>query len=130
MGLRYNAHPFKKQPITQALTGIFMSSKRNELSNQEIKHFRRIGHGLNPVVMLGNNGITDGVIEEVVRALHDHELIKIKVIGDDREERQAVIQDIAKKTNCIVAQTIGKVALLYKKNPKANPKLSNIARFG
>lgn len=98
------------------------------LNNQEVKALRRIGHNLNPVVMLGNNGLSEGVIEEVLRALHDHELIKIKVIGEDRDERRALIQAIAEQTNAEIAQTIGKVALLYKKNPQANPKLSNIAR--
>lgn len=99
------------------------------LSRQQIKDFRRIGHQLNPVVILGNNGVSEGVCEEIKRALHDHELIKIKLIGDDREERKAIVNEIAALTDSAVAQMIGKTALLYKNNPQANPKLSNILRF-
>ena len=98
------------------------------LSIQERKRLRQIGHALNPVVMLGGQGLTESVIEETNRALNDHELIKVKIAGEDREARTAAISEIAQVTGAEVVQTIGKIALLYKKAAKQNPKLSNLVR--
>jgi RNA-binding protein len=98
------------------------------LSIQERKRLRQIGHALNPVVMLGDKGLTESVVEELNRALNDHELIKVKVTGEDREARAATITKIANVTGAEVVQTIGKIALLYKKAAKQNPKLSNLVR--
>lgn len=99
------------------------------LSIQERKRLRQIGHSLNPVIMLGGQGLTESVIEETHRALNDHELIKVKVAGEDREARADAIDALAKTTHSEVVQKIGKVALLYKKAPQQNAKLSNLVRF-
>ena len=99
------------------------------LSIQERKRLSQIGHALNPVVMLGGSGLTENVVEEILRALNDHELIKVKIAGEDREERAAIIVEIASTTGAEVVQTIGKIALLYKKAAKQNAKLSNLVRF-
>ncbi|MEY2862371.1 MAG: ribosome assembly RNA-binding protein YhbY [Pseudomonadota bacterium] len=99
------------------------------LSNQERKRLRRIGHALNPVIMLGNNGLSEGVIEESTRALNDHELIKIKVFGEDRDERRALMAGLCDATGAVVVQQVGKMALLFKKAAKPNADLSNLVRF-
>ena len=98
------------------------------LSIQERKRLRQIGHALNPVVMIGGQGLTENVIEETTRALNDHELIKVKIGGEDREARAAVIEAIAEATGAEVVQTIGKIALLYKQAKPQNPQLSNLVR--
>ncbi|RKG29220.1 YhbY family RNA-binding protein [Acinetobacter tianfuensis] len=98
------------------------------LSIQERKRLRQIGHVLNPVVMIGDKGLTENVVEELNRALNDHELIKVKVGGEDRTARAATITEIADATGSEIVQTIGKIALLYKKAAKQNPKLSNLVR--
>ena len=98
------------------------------LSIQERKRLRQIGHALNPVVMIGGQGLTDSVIEETVRALSDHELIKVKIAGEDRDARAEVTEAIAQATQAEVVQKIGKIVLLYKKASKQNPKLSNLVR--
>lgn len=100
------------------------------LSNQESKQLRKIGHHLNPVVMVGGNGLTTGVFEEIQRALHDHELIKIKIPAGNKTERNQLSQEIAKHCQAQVVDQIGRVLLLFKKNTQANPKLSNLIRFG
>lgn len=100
-----------------------------QLSTVEIKKLRAIGHHLNPVVMLGSNGLTDAVLEETERALNDHELIKVKVAGEDRELRQHMIEQLAAETQAHVVQKIGKMALLYRKAVEQNQNLSNIVRF-
>ncbi|KOR14397.1 ribosome assembly RNA-binding protein YhbY [Acinetobacter soli] len=98
------------------------------LSIQERKRLRQIGHALNPVVMIGGQGLTEGVIEETNRALNDHELIKIKIAGEDRDTRAQVIDALIAETQAEVVQKIGKIALLYKKAAKQNPNLSNLVR--
>jgi len=99
------------------------------LSTQERKRLRRIGHELNPIVMLGNQGLSDGVIEELHRALADHELIKVKVAGEDRELRHTLIDSVIAVSGAEVVQQIGKIILLYKKAEKRNVHLSNLVRF-
>lgn len=95
----------------------------------DIKALRGIGHKLEPIVMIGGNGITDSVIEETLRALNDHELIKIKIPAGDGETRKAYGDELATATNAEVIHRIGRMVLLYKANPEPNVKLSNLHRF-
>lgn len=99
------------------------------LSIQERKRLRRIGHLLNPVVMLGTHGLTENVIEEARRALADHELIKVKVSGEDRELRASLVQSLLDATGAELVQSIGKIILICKFATKRNMHLSNLARF-
>ena len=99
------------------------------LSIAEKKRFRRIGHELSPVILTGGSGVTEGVLAETDRALEDHELIKVRVNGEDREERAAAIQMIAARTKSQMVQSIGKVVLLYRPARKPNAKLSNLLRY-
>jgi RNA-binding protein len=98
------------------------------LSTAEKKRLRQIGHHLNPVVLLGGNGLTEAVIAEIDARLEDHELIKVRVGGEDRAARLAAIEEIANATKSEVAQIIGKLALLYRAARKPDPKLSNLLR--
>lgn len=98
------------------------------LSITEKKRFRQIGHQLNPVVMLGGQGLTEGVMAEIERALEDHELIKVRIGGEDREARRAVIDAITGQTRSEAVQIIGKLVLLYRAAKQPHPKLSNVMR--
>lgn len=98
------------------------------LSNVQKKQYRLIGHALNPVVMIAGNGLTEAVLTEVDRALEDHELIKVRISIMDRDVRSELIAEISKIMKCEVVQTIGKVALFYRKALEPNPKLSNLLR--
>lgn len=99
------------------------------LSTAEKKRFRRIGHELSPVILTGGQGLTEGVLAETDRALEDHELIKVRINGEDREERAAAIQFLAKQMKAQIVQIIGKIVLLYRPARKPNVKLSNLLRF-
>ncbi len=92
------------------------------------RQLRAIGHKLKPVVMLGSAGASEGVLAELDRALNDHELIKIKVSVDEREDRSALVDQIAATCAAEVVQKIGKTALLLRRNPRPNPKTSNLIR--
>lgn len=92
------------------------------------KHLRSIGHNLSPVVIVADKGLTEGVIEETLRALSDHELIKVKFSIGDRDVRQQMINELIIATNADLIQTIGKIALIFKTADKPNPALSNLLR--
>ncbi|QFT86540.1 RNA-binding protein YhbY [Halomonas sp. THAF12] len=99
------------------------------LSQAQKKAFRSIGHHLDPVVMVSENGLTEGVLAELDRALTDHELVKVKLALAEREDRAAVLEALVAESGAELVQKIGKVALFYRHNPRVNPKLSNIKRF-
>lgn len=94
------------------------------------KALKGIGHRLEPIVTVGSNGISEAVITETARALHDHELIKVKLPAGDAETRKACGLALAEATGSKLVHHIGRMALLFKKNPDANDKLSNLSRFG
>ncbi|MEK9713910.1 MAG: YhbY family RNA-binding protein [Thalassolituus sp.] len=98
------------------------------LSNEQKKAYRSIGHTLNPIVTVASNGLTDGVMDELNRALDDHERIKIKVSVGDRDVKKAVIAELVKQTGAELVQQIGNTALLLRRNPKAKAALSNLQR--
>ncbi|TCS38207.1 ribosome assembly RNA-binding protein YhbY [Reinekea marinisedimentorum] len=99
------------------------------LKQEQKKRLRTIGHKLNPIVMIGEKGLTDTVMAEINRALDDHELIKVKVVAEDREDKKAMIEELVAETGAELVQTIGHIALLLRKSDEPNPKLSNIIRF-
>lgn len=101
---------------------------KSKLSNDTRKHYRNIGHNLSPIVTIAGNGLSEPVIEELNRALEDHELIKIKLAVVDRELRGEMTQEAAKQTGSEIVQTIGKVALLFRAAQQPNPRLSNVLR--
>jgi len=78
------------------------------------KRYRTIGHGLKPVVIIAGKGLTEGVLNEVNRALDDHELIKVKLAMEDREERKQVVGELCEQAGAEVVQTIGKVVLMFR----------------
>ena len=98
------------------------------LSNEQKKAYRAIGHTLNPIVTIASKGLTEAVLEEIGRALDDHELIKIKVAVGDREVKKVVIKALVEQTGAELVQQIGNTALLLRRNPKAKANLSNLRR--
>jgi RNA-binding protein len=73
-------------------------------------------HSLKPVVLLGNKGLTDAVVNEINLALDHHELIKVKVPTLDKELRVAIIDEICHQTKAELVQVLGQIATLYRKN--------------
>ncbi len=99
------------------------------LTQEQKKQFKSIGHHLKPVVTVAEQGLSEGVMAELDRALNDHELIKIQLRLADRDDRAAILTELCQQSSATLVQTIGKMALIYRKNPNANPKLSNVQRF-
>lgn len=95
-----------------------------QLTNKQKQFLKSLAHPLKPVVMLGANGLTEGVMAEIDLALNHHELIKVKVPGDDKEERQLICQAIVRESGAALVQVIGKTIILYlHKNEDAKIRL-------
>jgi RNA-binding protein len=97
----------------------------NKISTKELTQLRAQAHKLNPVVIIGNNGLTPAVLLEIDRALNDHELVKIKVSIKDRSEKLIVINALCKQSNAILVKTIGHIAIIYRKNLKLKKEGKN-----
>lgn len=86
------------------------------MNSAEIKKLRAAAHNLNPVVMIGQAGLTAAVLAEIDSALNAHELIKIKIRAE-KEERLQISQQICEETDAELIQNIGQIAVVYRKNP-------------
>ena len=85
------------------------------LSAAERKSLKARAHPLEPVVLIGNKGITDEVLKEVEAALKAHELIKVRAPGLERDARDEAMQTLCERTGAESVQTIGKVLVIYRK---------------
>jgi RNA-binding protein len=74
-------------------------------------------HGLKPVIMIGQAGLTEAVLKEIELALDTHELLKIKIRAE-REERKVIQQHICTETSAELIQSIGQVVVIYRKKPE------------
>lgn len=89
-----------------------------QLSEKQRRHLKGLAHPLKPVILMGNSGLTEAVIAETQRALNDHELIKVRLPGLDREDRDAALALLAERTTSTMVTRIGHVAVLYKPHPQ------------
>ena len=92
----------------------FKNVKFMKLNSKQISHLRGLAHSLSPVVMIGNAGLTENIVKEIELNLNAHELIKIKVAGDDRDARKALYLEIVDKTNSLAVLHIGKQLVFYR----------------
>ncbi|WP_432452172.1 MULTISPECIES: ribosome assembly RNA-binding protein YhbY [unclassified Agarivorans] len=84
------------------------------LTNKQKQHLKSLAHNLKPVVMLGSNGLTEGILAEIDIALAHHELIKVKIATDDREMKQLIADTIVSKAEAVKVQVIGHILILYR----------------
>ncbi len=92
------------------------------LNNKQKQHLKGLAHPLKPVVMLGNNGLTEGVLAEIELALEHHELIKVKIAAEERETRTLIADAIVRETGASNVQIIGNILVLYR--PTKERKIS------
>ena len=93
------------------------------LSIKQKQFLKGLAHHLSPVVMLGGNGLTEGVLAEIDNALNHHELIKVKIAGADRETKQLIIDAIVRETQSSNVQTIGHILVLYRPSEEGKIQL-------
>ena len=99
-----------------------------EDGQEQLRQLRAKAHVLHPIVTVGRQGLSQRLLDELDRALNDHELIKIKLAISDRITRNRVIQELCQRSGASLVQHIGRVATLLRPSPKANPKKSNLQR--
>jgi RNA-binding protein len=92
------------------------------VNSKQISYLRGLAHNLNPVVMISNKGLSEAVLKEINLNLDAHELIKIKVAGDDRELRAQLLVEICAQTNAEAIHHIGKQLVVYRKST-TKPKI-------
>ena len=93
------------------------------LSTKQKQFLKGLAHHLSPVVILGGNGLTEGVLAEIDNALNHHELIKVKIAGADRETKQLIIDAIVRETQSSNVQTIGHILVLYRPSEEGKIQL-------
>lgn len=89
-----------------------------QLNEKQRRHLKGLAHPLKPVILMGNAGLTEAVVAETARALADHELIKVRLPGQDREARDAALAQLAERTGSNMVTRIGHVAVLYRPHPE------------
>jgi len=99
-----------------------------QLSSDERRELRARAHNLNPVVSIAENGLTEAVLKEIEVNLRAHELIKIRVYGDSRENRAAYLEQICKELGAAPVQQIGKLLVVYRPAPADAAKAPKITK--
>jgi len=92
------------------------------LTGKQKNYLRGIAHNKNPIVTIGNKGLTDAVMAEIELALDHHELVKIKLPSNDKAEKVALIAQITGKSESEPVQLIGRIGVIYRASDE--PKLS------
>jgi RNA-binding protein len=93
------------------------------LTGKQRRHLRGLGHALKPLVQVGQDDLTDGVISACDQALTDHELIKVKVGEGASTARHEAGEQLAQRTKSELVQVLGRTLLLYRRHPE-KPKIS------
>jgi len=86
------------------------------LSRPQIKYLVSLAHSLKPVIMIGQHGVTDNILKDLDIALDFHELVKIKIAGEDRESKNTIIEQLCKSSAADKVQAIGKTLTLFRRN--------------
>jgi putative YhbY family RNA-binding protein len=89
-----------------------------ELTAEERRALRARAHGLSPVVSISENGLSEAVLKEIDASLKAHELVKVRVYGDDREQREAWMAEICQSLVAAPVQHIGKLLVIWRPEPK------------
>ncbi|ABL01900.1 protein of unknown function UPF0044 [Candidatus Ruthia magnifica str. Cm (Calyptogena magnifica)] len=85
-----------------------------KLTNNQKKFLRSKGHSLEPIVMVGQHGLSESVLVELKATMEKHELLKIKIRIDKREEKQKIIAKIISIYNAYLVQVIGNIVVIYR----------------
>lgn len=85
-----------------------------QLNKQQKKYLRASAQSIKPIIIIGQKGINDALIAELLNTLESHELLKIKIRAESRDDRQNIITKIISLTNAQIVQVIGGVLVIYK----------------
>jgi len=103
-------------------------SRPEPLTGPQRRRLRALAHDSQPVAQLGRHGLSEAFLAELDRALAEHELIKVRLRGAEREEREMVVNELGERLGCAPVGLVGQVAILYR--PAAEPERRRIALDG
>lgn len=89
-----------------------------DLTPARRRELKARAHSLEPVVMIGDKGLSPAVLKEIDVNLNSHELIKIRVAGDDRALRESFLRQVCAALAASLVQHIGKILVIYRENPE------------
>jgi len=89
------------------------------LNNAQIRHLKSLAHPLKPVVIIGEKGVSEAVLQEIENALAAHELIKVKIRAEERADREQMIEAICAATGAAKVQRVGHILTLFKRSKEA-----------
>lgn len=95
-----------------------MTSTPTALTGKQRSYLRSLAHPLKPIVQIGHGGLTDAVLTAIDKALLTHELIKVRITGNDEIDADELTTDIEQRTRSSVAQVIGKTLVVYRGRKK------------
>jgi putative YhbY family RNA-binding protein len=90
-----------------------------ELNSSQRRALRARAHSLHPVASISQNGLSDSVLAEIDRGLKAHELIKVRVYGAERTEREALMIEVCTRLEAAPVQHIGNILVLFRENPES-----------
>jgi RNA-binding protein len=91
------------------------------LAEKDKRDLRQRGHALKPIVIIGTAGLSGAVVREINLSLEHHELMKIRIGGADREAKRRLITSICESCHAELVQSIGHIALIYRKQANTRP---------
>lgn len=97
-------------------TGSRSSTMFQQLSNSQQRFLRGLSHGLKPVILIGNKGLSEAVLAELDLALEHHELVKVKIAAEDRDARDEMVAEMLLKSRANLVQRIGNIATLFRRS--------------
>lgn len=101
-----------------------------ELTPEQRRALRAAAHHLHPVVTVAGKGLAETVVKEIDRSLKAHELIKVKLQGIEREDRDALLAEICERLDCAPVQHIGNTLILWREQPEEAKKSAVAGRRG
>src|ERR1044072_2956674 len=96
------------------------------LAPAERRAFRAKAHGIHPVVAIGQHGLTPAVLHEIDVNLLAHELIKIRVFGEERDDREALLTRICDDLDAAPVQHLGKILTIWRPAPPPEPPIEKV----
>ena len=96
------------------------------LNKKQIQYLKGVAHSLKPIVLLGNNGLTEAVVAEIDFALNHHELIKVKIPTDNKETKELIVEAICRETNSTKIQVIGKTLIIYRQSEEHKIRIPKV----
>jgi RNA-binding protein len=83
------------------------------------RYLRSLAHPLKPVILVGAKGVTDSLVAELALALERHELVKVKLAAEDRDARDAMIDDLVARSEASLVQRVGNIATLFRRSTES-----------